>query len=419
MPEIQAPRGTQDILPEEQPWWDYIRTTAERICGEFRYLPIDTPLFEDVGLFKRTVGDVTDIVQKEMYVFEDRGGQQLALRPEATAAVCRAYIEHGMHNQPQPVRLFSIAPMFRYDRPQAGRQRQFHQFNVEAIGDESASVDAETIEILWRLYEELGLTGLTLHLNTIGDSACRPRYLEALQDYYRDKLDKVCDDCRGRVERNPLRLLDCKNERCQPVIAGAPAITEYLCDECAEHFGQLKSYLDALGIPFVENRTLVRGLDYYTRTVYEVQPQEEGGQSTIGGGGRYDGLIEMIGGKPTPGVGFATGMERIILNLKRQEVPLPDRRTLDLFVVAQSAEARVAAFKLASDVRKAGHSAVAGSAGRSFKAQMRHADSLGARYAAIIGERELSAGNVALKRLEDGAQEEVAIGDVATKLAAP
>lgn len=418
-PDLQAPRGTQDILPEEQPWWDYVRTTAERICSEFRYEQIDTPIFEDVTLFKRTVGDVTDIVQKEMYVFKDRGDSEFALRPEATASVCRAYIEHGMHNQPQPVRLYSMAPMFRYDRPQAGRQRQFHQFNVEAIGDESASTDAETIEILWRLYEELGLTNLTLYVNTIGDPNCRPQYLEALRDYYRDKLDRICDDCRGRFERNPLRLLDCKNEKCQPVIAGAPSMTDYLCDECAEHFDQLKAYMDALGIPYVVNPTLVRGLDYYTRTVYEVQPLEEGGQSTVGGGGRYDGLIEQIGGKPTPGVGFATGFERIILNLKRQEVPLPDGRPVDLYVVSQSADARVPAFKLASDVRRAGLSAVAGSAGRSFKAQMRHAGTIGARYAAIIGDRELAAGTVALKRLEDGSQEDVPISEVAAKLEAP
>jgi histidyl-tRNA synthetase len=418
-PDLQAPRGTQDILPEEQPWWDYIRTTIERLCAEFRYEQIDTPMFEDVALFKRTVGDITDIVQKEMYVFEDRGGQELALRPEATATVCRAYLEHGMHNQPQPVRLFTIAPMFRYDRPQAGRQRQFYQFNIEAIGDESASVDAETIEIQWRLYEDLGLTNLTLNLNSIGDANCRPKYLDTLRDYYRGKLDDVCDDCRGRLERNPLRLLDCKNEKCQPIIAMAPSIADHLCDECADHFEQVKAYMDGLGIPYVINPTLVRGLDYYTRSVWEVLPQEEGAQSTVGGGGRYDGLIEQLGGKPTPGVGFATGIERMIINLKRQEVPLPDSKPLDLFVVTQSPEARVSAFKLASDVRKSGLSAVAGSAGRSFKAQMRHAGSLGARYAAIIGDRELAAGTVALKRLEDGSQEDVPMSEVAAKLEAP
>ena len=417
-PDIQAPRGTQDILPDEQPWWDHVRDTAERLSEKFRYAQIDTPMFEDVALFKRTVGDTTDIVQKEMYVFKDRGDQELALRPEGTAPVCRAYIEHGMHNQPQPVRLFYITPIFRYDRPQAGRYRQHHQFGIEAIGDASASLDAETIEVLWRLYEELGLTGLTLNLNSIGDAECRPRYLEVLRAYYADKLDRVCRDCQARVESNPLRLLDCKNTECQDVIADAPAFTDYLCEACGDHFSQVTSYVEALGIPHVVNPRLVRGLDYYARTVYEVQPAEEGGQSTVGGGGRYDGLIEQIGGKPTPGVGFATGIERIILNMKRQDVTLPDPSRLDVYVVCASSAARVFAFKLASDLRRDGLSAVVGDSTRSLKAQMRHANSLDAAYAAIIGDRELEASSVTVKRLADGAQEPVPIADVAAHVKA-
>ncbi len=415
-PDIQAPKGTHDILPSEQPSWDHVRDTAERLCREFRYAQIDTPMFEDVALFKRTVGDTTDIVQKEMYVFKDRGNQDLALRPEGTAPVCRAYIEHGMHNQPQPVRLFYITPIFRYDRPQAGRYRQHHQFGIEAIGDASAAADAETIEILWRLYEELGLTGLTLNLNSIGDAECRPRYLHALRAYYADKLGGVCRDCQARVEHNPLRLLDCKSSECQGIIAEAPAFTDYLCEACGDHFSQVSSYVEALGIPHVVNPRLVRGLDYYTRTVYEVQPIEEGGQSTVGGGGRYDGLIEQIGGKPTPGVGFATGIERIILNMKRQDVQLPDASRLDVFVVCASAAARVFAFKLASDLRRARLSAVVGDSGRSMKAQMRHAGSLDAAFAAIIGDRELESGSVTLKRLADGSQETVPQGDVAARV---
>jgi histidyl-tRNA synthetase len=417
-PDIQAPRGTQDILPEEQPWWDRVRDTAAQLSERFRYTQIDTPMFEDVALFKRTVGDTTDIVQKEMYVFKDRGDQELALRPEGTAPVCRAYIEHGLHNQPQPVRLFYITPIFRYDRPQAGRFRQHHQFGIEAIGDASASADAETIEILWRLYEELGLTGLTLNLNSIGDAECRPRYLDALRDYYADKLDRVCRDCQARVERNPLRLLDCKNAECQDVIAGAPAFTDYLCDACGDHFSQVTAYVESLGIPHVINPRLVRGLDYYTRTVYEVQPVEEGGQSTVGGGGRYDGLIEQLGGKPTPGVGFATGIERIILNMKRQDVTLPDASQLDVFVVCASSAARVFAFKLASDLRRTGLSSVVGDSTRSLKAQMRHASSLNAAYAAIIGDRELESSSVTLKRLADGSQETVPPDDVAARVRA-
>ena len=400
----QAPRGTQDILPEEQSYWDYVRETAARLARLFGYGRIDTPIFEPAALFVRTTGEATDIVQKEMYLFQDRGGQELALRPEGTAPVCRAYLEHGLHNRPQPVRLWYIAPIFRYDRPQAGRYRQHHQFGAEAIGDASPLLDAEVIELLWRLYQELGLSGLTLNLNSIGDRACRPRYLEALREYYRPRLDEVCEDCRGRFQRNPLRLLDCKQPQCQPVIAGAPAITDYLCQPCAEHFAALRSYLEALGIPYELNPRLVRGLDYYTRTVFEVYPPEEGAQSALGGGGRYDGLIEELGGPPTPAVGFGTGLERIILNLKRQEVPLPGSPGLEVYVAWQTPAARTAALRLASQLRREGVAALVASGDRSLKSQMRQADALGARYAVIIGQRELDAGTVTLRRLADSHQ---------------
>lgn len=412
----QAPRGTQDVLPEDQPYWDYIRATAVRLCGEFGYSVIQTPTFEDAGLFTRGVGEVTDIVEKEMYVFEDRGGQQLALRPEATAPICRAYLENGMSSLPQPVRLWCWTPLFRYDRPQAGRYRQFHQFNVEAIGDASAAIDAEVIEVLWRLYEELGLRDLTLNVNSIGDPQCRPAYLDVLRDYYRDHLDAICDDCKNRIERAPLRLLDCKNERCQPVIAKAPVITDHLCDPCAGHYADLLTYLDAIGLAYTKNPLLVRGLDYYTRAVFEFQPKEEGGQSTIGAGGRYDGLIEQIGGPHTPGTGFATGVERIILNLKRQKIDVGEAWHPRLYVVYQTPEAKTQAYKLASDCRRSGVPAISASGDRSLKAQLRHADALGADYAAIIGERELKDGTVALKRLSDGEQETVPLADVASHL---
>jgi histidyl-tRNA synthetase len=412
----QAPRGTQDILPADQPHWDAVLAAVARLSREFGYGRINTPVFEEASLFTRGVGDVTDIVQKEMYVFEDRGGQELALRPEGTAPICRAYLEHGMHNQPQPVRLYYVAPNFRYDRPQAGRYRQHHQFGAEAIGEADASVDAEIIELLWRLYEELGLTELTLHLNSIGDRECRPAYLAVLRTYYEDKLDRVCEDCRSRYERNPLRLLDCKQERCQPVIAGAPAFTDHLCEQCSRHFGDLKSYLEAVNIPFSPNPRLVRGLDYYTRTVFEVEPKEAAGQSSIGGGGRYDGLMELLGGPPTPGIGFGTGIERIVLNMKRQEVPVPTPKAVRVYVAIQTAEARVQAFRLASELRRAGIAATAGAAHRSLKSQMRHADSLGAEYVAIIGERELRDGSVTLKRLATGEQQAVALADVAGRV---
>jgi len=412
----QAPRGTQDILPEDQPWWDYVYRTAARLAREYRYAPIETPIFEDAGLFTR-LGEATDVVSKEMYIFKDRGEQELALRPEGTAPVCRAYLEHGMQNQPQPVRLWYWMPNFRYDRPQAGRYREHHQFGVEAIGDDDPAIDAEVIEMLWRLYEQLGLTGLTLHINSIGDQNCRPQYLVKLREYYADKLDRVCEDCRSRYERNPLRLLDCKNERCQPIIAGAPAFSDYLCDACADHFARLRGHLDDIGIASALNPRLVRGLDYYTRTVFEIEPKEASGQSSLGGGGRYDGLIEQLGGKPTPGIGFGTGIERIIINLKRQEVQLPDRPALEVYVAYQTPAARSVAFKLASDLRRAGVSSVVASGERSLKAQMRHADSLGARQVAIIGTKELEEGSISLKNLTDGTQRSIFLAEAVLDLA--
>jgi histidyl-tRNA synthetase len=416
MARFQAPRGTQDILPDEQPWWDYVRSTAARLAQRSGYAQIETPMFEDAPLFLRGVGDTTDIVQKEMYIFEDRGKQELALRPEGTAPVCRAYLEHGMHNQPQPVRLWYIMPNFRYDRPQAGRYREHHQFGVEAIGDGDPAVDAEVVELLWRLYENLGLNGLSLRINSIGDATCRPGYLDALRAHYADKLDTVCDDCRGRYERNPLRLLDCKNERCQSAIAGAPAFADYLCGPCADHFARLRGHLDSVDIPYEIDPGLVRGLDYYTRTVFEVQPPEEGGQSSIGGGGRYDGLIEELGGRPTPGIGFGTGIERIIINLKRQGVALPDDDGVTVYVAYQSEPAREAAYKLASGLRRAGIATVLATGDRSLKSQLRHADSLGAQFAVIIGERELSEDVVTLKDLREGGQESVPTAEVSRRL---
>ena len=416
-PLYKAPRGTMDILPQDQPYWRWVYGRATRLCEIYGYSRIDTPIFEEAGLFTRGVGQVTDIVQKEMYVFQDRSGETMALRPEETANVCRAYLQHGMHNLPQPVRLWYWGPIFRYDRPQSGRQRQFTHFGCEVIGESDPAVDAESIELAWRLYQELGIGDLTLYLNSIGDAVCRPGYLEALRQYYRDKLRRVCADCRVRFDKNPLRLLDCKVEGCQPVIAGAPPFTDHLCEACAQHFQQLRSYLEALAIPYAINPRLVRGLDYYTRTVFEFQPPEEGAQNTIGGGGRYDGLIEELGGKPTPGIGFATGVERIILNLKRVGVQPPPPPRPAVFVVSQTAAARPAAVRLAGELRRAGVAAVLAAGDRSLKAQMRQADAAGAAYAAIIGPEELASETVVLRRMADGHQERVVLGQVASWLA--
>ena len=416
-PLYKAPRGTTDVLPQDQPYWRWVYDRATRLCETYGYSRIDTPIFEEAGLFTRGVGQVTDIVQKEMYVFQDRGGETMALRPEATASICRAYLQHGMHNLPQPVRLWHWGPIFRYDRPQGGRQRQFTQFDCEVIGDGDPAVDAESIELAWRLYQELGIGDLTLYLNSIGDPVCRPGYLEVLRDYYRDKLSRVCADCRARFEKNPLRLLDCKVESCQPIIAGAPPFTDHLCEPCAQHFQQLRSYLEALAIPYTINPRLVRGLDYYTRTVFEFQPAEEGAQNTIGAGGRYDGLIEELGGKPTPAIGFATGIERIILNLKRVGARPPALAQPTVFVASQTTAARLAAVRLAGELRRAGIAAVLAAGDRSLKAQMRQANAIGAIYVAIIGQEELAGETVVLRRMADGQQERVALGQVARTLA--
>jgi histidyl-tRNA synthetase len=408
----QAPRGTADILPEEQPYWRYVEKAAAEVAALYGYQRIDTPVFEDTGLFTRGVGEGTDIVEKEMYTFEDKGGKSITLRPEGTAPVCRAYIQHGMSSLPQPVKLYYLAPIFRYERPQAGRLREHHQFGVEAIGDAGPALDAEVIDMVWRLYRRLGLTGLTLQLNNIGCRVCRPNYLAALRKYYAGKAAKLCADCRARLERNTLRLLDCKQPSCQPVAAAAPASTDYLCPDCAAHFSGLKIYLEELEIPFTVNHRLVRGLDYYTRTVFEVQPGEEKGQSSLGAGGRYDDLIEALGGRPTPAIGFGVGIERVILNLKRQHVVVPESLPLRALVAYVGEAAAEASIKIAAELREAGISAAAAAGGKSLKAQLRQANALGVAYTIIIGEDEVRNGTATLRRMADASQKTLPRGDL-------
>jgi histidyl-tRNA synthetase len=412
----RAARGTTDILPAEQPYWRYVEKAIDGITGLYGYRRIDTPVFEDTGLFQRGTGEYTDIVQKEMYTFDDRGGNSLTLKPEGTPPVCRAYIQHGMDNLPQPVRLYYVSPIFRYDRPQAGRYRQHYQFGCEAIGDGDPALDAEVIDMAWQFYRSLGLENISLQLNSIGCKKCRPGYLNALRDYYAGYAGRLCEDCRIRLEKNPLRLLDCKQPSCQEIADSAPKNTGYLCPECREHFVKVQKYLGLLGIPFSLNHRLVRGLDYYTRTVFEVQPEEEGGQSTIGGGGRYDDLIEELGGKPTPATGFATGIERIIINIKKLGKPVPASPGLNVLVSYAGDAAREAGIKLAADLRHSGISAVTAPGGRSLKAQLRQANGLGVLYTVIIGEDELKAGAATLREMASARQETVAFTELAERL---
>ena len=400
----QAPRGTADILPKEQAYWRYVEQKVVNVCQLYGYERLDAPTLEDMGLFVRSVGDTTDIIDKQMYTFADRGGNQLTLRPEGTAPVCRAYLEHGLHNLPQPVKLYYMASIFRYERPQAGRYREHHQFGYEAIGDDDPALDAEVIDMAWQFFLSLDLHRLSLQLNSIGCRKCRPQYLAALKDHYASYARDLCSDCKIRLRRNPLRLLDCKQPQCQQRADSAPKSTQYLCPECDEHFSQLKKYLGLLELPFTVNHRLVRGLDYYTRTVFEVQSEEEGAQGTLGGGGRYDDLIEELGGKPTPGIGFAAGLERIILSLKKQNVPISALPRPQVFIAYIGNEARDEVVKLASMLRQAGIAVIEATSNKSLKAQLRQANNLGVPEAVIIGEEELKTDTVILRDMTTSRQ---------------
>lgn len=404
---FKAPRGTADTLPEEQPYWSYIEDRALEICRLYGYSRIGTPAFEEAGLFLRSVGEGTDIVSKEMYIFKDRSDNEMALRPEGTAPVCRAYLEHGMDNLPQPVKLFYFADIFRYERPQAGRYRQHHQFGCEAIGEQSPLLDAEVIHMALSFFGSLGLTDFSLQLNSIGCKKCRPGHLQKLKEHYAPLREHLCDDCRVRLEKNPLRLLDCKKPDCQSAADPAPKSADYLCPECGQHFDSLRNYLAALNIKFVLNHRLVRGLDYYTKTVFEIQPADGGSQSALGGGGRYDDLIAMIGGKTVPGIGFAAGLERIVLNLKTQNIKVPPGDRPAVYIACLGEDARVEAVKLSAALRGEGISLLTSSGERSLKAQLRNANTAGVRYAAIIGGDEMKAGTTMVRNMETGEQQEM------------
>ncbi|MEZ4552382.1 MAG: histidine--tRNA ligase [Dehalococcoidia bacterium] len=415
MPDIRAPRGMHDLLPEQEALWRHVRDTAERVAHLFGYGLISTPLVEDASVFLRTVGDDSDIVSKEMYLFDDRGGDRLALRPEGTAAVCRAYVEHGMASRPQPVRLYYFGPMFRYDRPQAGRYRQLWQFGVECIGDAAAAADVEVIDLQRTLYERLGLEALTLRINSIGTADTRHRYIDALREHLRPHVATLSRDSQRRFETNVLRVLDSKEDAGHPAVAGAPSILDYLDASDAAHFADVRTLLDGLGIAYEIDPRIVRGLDYYARTVWEFEPAGAGGQSTVGAGGRYDGLIELLGGTPTPGTGMATGIERIMLNL--QEAGAISTDSLPAIYVAPLGDHLPTALATANAIRAAGISTQVGQAGRSLRAHFRAADSLACTHIAIIGDSEASKGVMQLKPLRgDGAQIEVTAADLPAML---
>ena len=415
----KAPRGTFDILPQEHTYWKYVEEKATSLCQLYGYQPLSTPIFEDAQIFTKTVAGGTDIVDKEMYIFEDKSGQELALRAEGTAPVCRAYLEHGLFNLPQPVKLYYIGPAFRYERPQSGRYRQHHQFGFEALGEADPTLDAEVIEMARHFFRSLGLSEFLIQLNSIGCKLCRPAYLDVLKQHYSGYTDRICPDCTVRLVRNPLRLLDCKKTPCQEIARTAPKITDYLCHECQLHFQSVQEYLGVLHIPFQLNPRLVRGLDYYTRTVFEVEPGENGGQSALGGGGRYDNLIEELGGKPTPAVGFAAGLERIILNLKKQKLDIPALPQPDVFIAYLAGETKIEAIKLASELREAGIAVIMATGDKSLRGQLRQADSLGIAYTLILGKQEISQRNVMLRDMISGEQKSISSAEIARFLKQP
>ncbi|WP_455577123.1 histidine--tRNA ligase [Anaerosinus sp.] len=411
-----GPRGTQDILPSVSGQWQYVEKTIRNVCDLFGYKEIRTPIFEHTELFLRGIGETTDVVSKEMYTFKDRGERSITLRPENTAATVRAYLEHKLYADTTLNKLFYIGPMFRYDRPQAGRYRQFHQFGVEAIGTANPAIDAEIIILATQFLKSLGLNELKLQLNSVGCPKCRPVYREKLQDFLRDKVKDLCPDCQSRFERNPMRILDCKNEKCTTLSQGAPEMADCLCEDCHDHFDQLKELLRAVDIEFILNPRLVRGLDYYTKTAFEIQYSPLGAQSAVCGGGRYDGLIEECGGSSTPGIGFAIGIERVMLALEKQGLIPNENASLAALVVPLGLKAQAAAFKVLYNLRLAGYRADMDFAGRSLKAQMKQANKLGAKYAIIIGEDEVREKSVMLKNMFTSEQTKIQAAEVVKNL---
>ena len=410
MPSYQRPPGTLDTLPEEQAYWFRLRSHTKHLAELAGFERIDTPIFEATEVFARGIGEGTDVVDKEMYTFTDKGGRDLTLRPEFTAGVVRAYIENGLHVEVTPQKLYSIGSTFRYDRPQAGRYRQFTQFNAEILGEQDPAADLEIMTLVWDMYAGLGFPDLEFQLNSTGCPRCRPAYVEALREYYQGHAKETCKDCQRRLERSPLRVLDCKEDACQPIIENAPRIIDYLCDECREHFTSLRSYLDLLDRRYVLNHRLVRGLDYYTKTVFEVWASGIGAQSALCGGGRYDGLAELLGGPETPGVGVAVGLERIVIMLKELEIAPPSPPRPQVFLAYLGQRPRERSLVLMDELRRADVGVFfAMGKDRGLRSQLREADKRSVRYTVILGENELDSGMATVRDMKSGDQTDVGL----------
>lgn len=405
----KAPKGTADILPGKTQKWQYAEGVIRDICKNFGVSEIRTPVFEHTELFSRGVGDTTDVVEKEMYTFEDKGARSITLRPEGTAGAARSFIENGLFNNPQPTKLYYQISCYRYEKPQAGRMREFHQFGVEYFGSQSPYADAEIIELALMIFERLGIEGLSLRINSIGCPECRKAYNEKLREYLSANYDSLCDTCKGRFERNPMRIIDCKSDICKSVVKGAPRLIDYLCDECREHFDTVKTLLENVGIKYKIDPDIVRGLDYYTKTVFEITADIESANTTICGGGRYDGLVEQLGGPSTPACGFAIGMERLFLALEAQGKEPVTEDALDIYVGSIDGECAKYAQRLVHALRKLGVSADCDKMQRSVKAQMKYANKLGVKFSAIIGGDEIANGLISIKNMSLGKADDVSL----------
>ncbi|MBQ8427999.1 MAG: histidine--tRNA ligase [Clostridia bacterium] len=408
---INVPKGTKDVLPADSYKWQYVENVAREQAKLYNFKEIRTPVFEHTELFLRGVGDTTDVVTKEMYTFKDKGDRSITLKPEGTAGVARSFIENGMASGVLPAKMYYIIPAFRYERPQAGRLREFHQFGVEVFGAQGAETDAEVISLADSLLKKLGVQ-VRLYINSIGCPTCRKAYNQALKEYFAPYLDKLCYDCKTRYEKNPLRLLDCKEETCKEINQNAPSILEHLCPDCKAHFEKLKSYLQAAGIEYEINDRIVRGLDYYTRTVFEFVSTAIGAQGTVCGGGRYDGLIEELGGNPVPGVGFAVGIERLLMLIEKNGAQAIEEEKPTVYFVGMDDDCRQKAFALCNTLRSNGVWAETDHMARSVKAQFKYADKIGAKYVAVLGGNELADGVVNVKEMATGATQTVAFDDV-------
>lgn len=406
-------KGTQDTLPSESYKIQFVEQTVLEVAKNYGYKEIRVPVFEHTELFQRGVGDTTDVVQKEMYTFLDKGGRSITLRPEGTAGVVRSYLEHGLFNEPQPMKMCYLISCYRYEKPQAGRLREFHQFGCECMGTASPAADAEVISLVNDIFLFLGVKDIELQINSIGCPECRKNYHKALQEYFESKKADLCGTCLDRLERNPMRILDCKSPVCSAIAADAPKVTDYLCDECADHFKKVQEYLNAMEIPFTVNPSIVRGLDYYTKTVFEFVSTQIGAQGTVCGGGRYDGLIEQVGGPKTPALGFAMGMERLLLLLEAQKLPFPEESKCDLYIASMGEKANLEAARIATDLRGEGLHAQFDVVGRSVKAQMKFANKLGAAFTMVLGDSELTEGKAKLKNMESGEEQEISLASFA------